>query len=62
MGSMVLKGLFAVGTKMLTAMASETVIKWALFYVAESIVKSTKTTHDDEFLAKIKKVYEENDK
>ena len=58
MGAAVLKGLFAVGTKLLVAMASETVIKWAFFYVADEIVKSTKTPHDDVFLKELKDNYD----
>lgn len=48
--------------KMLAAMAGEVFIKWAFFYVAEIIVKSTATPHDDAFLAKAKEAYEEYEK
>jgi hypothetical protein len=57
MGTAVLKGLFAVGTKLLVSMASETVIKWAFFYIGGKIVESTKTDVDDAFLEKIKETY-----
>ncbi len=57
MGAALLKGLFAVGTKLLVAAASETVIEWAFFYVAEAIVKSTKTPHDDAFLEELRDNY-----
>lgn len=43
----------------LTKAASKEVMEWLLFYVADLIVKSTKTPHDDAFLEKIK---EANDK
>lgn len=43
----------------LTKAASKDVMEWLLFYVADKIVKSTKTPHDDAFLVKIK---EANDK
>lgn len=48
--------------KMLTAMAGEVFIKWLFFYVADIIVKSTKTPHDDAFLEKAKAAYEEYEK
>ena len=40
---------------------TERFIKWLFFYVGEQIVKSTKTDHDDLFLAKIKEAYEDYD-
>jgi hypothetical protein len=33
-------------------------IAWAFFKVAESVVKSTKTTKDDEWLEKVREVYQ----
>ena len=47
--------------KMAMSLATERFIKWLFFYVGEQIVKSTKTNHDDLFLAKIKEVYDEYD-
>lgn len=47
--------------KMVMSLATEQFIKWLFFYVGEQIVKSTKTNHDDLFLAKIKEVYDEYD-
>ena len=47
--------------KMVMSLANERFIKWLFFYVGEQIVKSTKTNHDDLFLAKIKEVYDEYD-
>ena len=44
-------------TKVLIASCSESMLKWTLFKVAEAIVKSTKTPHDDEWLEKLKKEY-----
>ena len=46
--------------KMVMSLATERFIKWLFFYVGELIVKSTKTQHDDIFLAKIKEIYETN--
>ena len=38
-------------------MASEAFLRWLLFWVATMIVESTKTTKDDEFLAKVKELH-----
>jgi hypothetical protein len=57
MVSILIKSLMAISTKLLMSLASEKIIEWALFYLVESIVKSTKTTHDDEFYSKIKEAY-----
>ncbi|MGL5282520.1 MAG: hypothetical protein ACRC8W_21595 [Plesiomonas shigelloides] len=56
-------GMFTKGatlflTKLLTSLASEKMIEWAFFKVAESVVKSTATPQDDEWLKKIKEMYE----
>ncbi|CAH9016481.1 conserved hypothetical protein [Vibrio phage 381E49-1] len=40
------------------SMASEKLIEWVFFYLAEQIVKSSKTKHDDKFFAEIKRAYE----
>ena len=53
----IVKGLIAVGTKLLIASCSEKVIEWGFFYIAEAIAKSTKTPHDDAFLLQIKDAY-----
>jgi|TARA_R110000765_G_scaffold88064_3_gene168480 hypothetical protein len=45
----VLKGI-------IVKLATKAFLEWLLFWVAEMIVKSTKTTKDDEFLAKIKEL------
>ena len=37
-------------------LASEAFLQWALFWAAEMLVKSTKTTKDDEFLKKVKEL------
>lgn len=57
-GSAILKGFMAFGTKLLMTFASEKLIEWAFFYIASEVVKSTKTPHDDEFLEKAKQAYE----
>ncbi|MGL5564206.1 MAG: hypothetical protein ACRDC4_00565 [Plesiomonas sp.] len=44
--------------KLAVAMISESFMEWAFFKIAESIVKSTATPHDDEWLAKIKEEFE----
>lgn len=55
----ILKSALAVIVKVLTKAASKEVMEWLLFYVADIIVKSTKTPHDDAFLEKIKEANKE---
>lgn len=51
------KAVIGFGTDLLFKMASKPLIEWVFFRVAEGIVKSTKTEHDDEFLEKVKEIY-----
>uniref|UniRef100_UPI0040474DA4 hypothetical protein n=1 Tax=Shewanella sp. TaxID=50422 RepID=UPI0040474DA4 len=53
------KALITLGTKLLVSLASEKMIEWAFFKICDAVVKSTATTHDDEWLAKIKEIYNE---
>lgn len=53
------KALGAFLIKLLTSFASEAFIKWLFFYIAGEVTKSTKTDHDDKFLAKAKETYEQ---
>lgn len=55
---LIVKGLTAFLTRLLVTLASEQMIAWAFFKVAESVVKSTKTTKDDEWLEKVREVYQ----
>lgn len=55
---LVVKGLTAFLTRLLVTLASEQMIAWAFFKVAESVVKSTRTTKDDEWLEKVRDVYQ----
>jgi len=55
---LVVKGLTAFLTRLLVTLASEQMIAWAFFKVAESVVKSTKTPQDDEWLEKVREVYQ----
>lgn len=55
---LVVRGVTAFLTRLLVALASEQMIAWAFFKVAESVVKSTKTTKDDEWLEKVREVYQ----
>lgn len=55
---LVVKGLTAFLTRLLVSLASEQMIAWAFFKVAESVVRSTKTTKDDEWLEKVREVYQ----
>ena len=57
MGAAILKGLMAFGTKLFMSFASEKLIEWGFFYLAEQVVKSSKTPHDDKLLAEVKKAY-----
>ena len=55
-------GLFTKGvtiflTKLLTSLASEKMIEWVFFQIAEAVVKSTATPQDDAWLQKIKELY-----
>ena len=44
-------------TQLLTSLASEKMIEWAFFQIAEAVVKSTATPQDDAWLQKIKELY-----
>ena len=51
------KGVTIFLTKLLTSLASEKMIEWAFFQIAETVAKSTATTQDDVWLQKIKELY-----
>ena len=51
------KGVTIFLTKLLTSLASEKMIEWAFFQIAESVTKSTATSQDDAWLQKIKELY-----
>ena len=55
---LVVRGATAFLTRLLVTLASEQMIAWAFFKVAESVVKSTKTAKDDEWLEKVREVYQ----
>lgn len=55
---LVVRGLTAFLTRLLVTLASEQMIAWAFFKVAESVVKSTKTPQDDAWLEKVREVYQ----
>ena len=59
MGSIILAALKKIFIKLIAAVASRKLLEWLLFWVADLVVKSTKNTHDDKFLEKIKAAYEE---
>ncbi|MGL5012780.1 MAG: hypothetical protein ACRC6V_00605 [Bacteroidales bacterium] len=44
-------------TQLALSLISEKFLEWAFFNLAEKMVKSTATPHDDEWLAKIKEAY-----
>jgi alpha-D-ribose 1-methylphosphonate 5-triphosphate synthase subunit PhnH len=60
MGAILLKALMSVGTKLFMSMATQEMIEWLLFHVGERLVKSTKTTVDDEFLAELESIYKKH--
>ena len=49
-------------TKIVLSAFSQKFLEWAFFSCAESLVKSTKNTLDDEALAKLKEQYFEQNK
>ena len=51
------KGVTVFLTKLLTSLASEKMIEWAFFQIAETVVKSTATPQDDAWLQKIRELY-----
>ena len=51
------KGVTIFLTKLLTSLASEEMIEWAFFQIAEAVTKSTATPQDDAWLQKIKELY-----
>lgn len=44
-------------TQVAISLISEKFLEWAFFNLADKLVKSTTTPHDDEWLAKIKEAY-----
>lgn len=44
-------------TKLAVSLISEKFLEWAFFNIADRIVKSTATPHDDVWIAKIKEAY-----
>lgn len=61
MGTAILSALRAIFIKLIATMATKPLLEWLLFWVAEAIVKSTKTPHDDVFVAKLKEAYKGQD-
>ena len=61
MGAAILSALRAIFLKLFAAMLTKNLLEWLLFWTADLIVKSTKTKHDDVFLAKLKESYKEQD-
>ena len=59
MGTILVKALLSVGTKLLASLATRELLEWALFKVADVVVESTETAHDDEFIKELKKSYNE---
>lgn len=51
--SILIKSLTSFGIKLFMTLASEKMIEWMFFKIARAIVKSTKTTQDDEWFNKL---------
>ena len=51
------KGVTVFLTKLLTSLASEKMIEWSFFQIAEAVTKSTATPQDDAWLQKIRELY-----
>lgn len=58
MGTAILVALRKVLSKLLMTLIGEQMLEWALFKIAEQIVRSTETKHDDEWFDKIKAEYD----
>ena len=56
--TVLLAALRSIFLKLFAVMATEAMLKWMLFWVTDLIVKSTKTTKDDEFYKKIREEYD----
>lgn len=61
LGKLALQALIGATTNILTKLATEEMAQWAILKIAEAIVKSTKTTKDDEWLKKIESVVNEKE-
>lgn len=54
-----LVALKSIGINLLWSILSKKFLEWGMWKFAEALVKSTKTTNDDEGLQKLKATYEE---
>ena len=57
-----LSALRSIGLRLIASMAAKPFLEWALFWVLDLIVLSTKTPHDNLWLEKVKKAYYAIDK
>lgn len=55
---LIVKGLTAFLTRLLLSVVSEQMLAWMFFTIAGWLVKSTKTAKDDEWLEKLREVYQ----
>ena len=55
--ALLLKALATIGTKLFMSFATESMIEWLFFHVAQKVVESTKTAQDDEFIKKLEEIY-----
>lgn len=58
MGTAIIFALRKILSKLLMSLIGEQMLEWALFKIAEQIVRSTETKHDDEWFDRIKAEYD----
>lgn len=58
MGTAIIFALRKILGKLLMSLIGEQMLEWALFKIAEQIVRSSETKHDDEWFDKIKAEYD----
>lgn len=57
MVTVLLAALRSIALRLLASMAAKSFLEWALFWVLDLVVASTKTPHDDLWLQKTKEAY-----
>lgn len=57
MGATILAALRGIFIKLVAALTTRKFLEWLLFWIAETIVKSTKNDKDDKFLKELKEAY-----
>jgi len=60
MYQVLIKAALSFLTKLAASVATEKMLEWLFFRVAEELVKRTDTRHDDDFLKQVKELYEQS--